>query len=166
MFKPAIKIFKAILFFFCGVLLYAQESKVSEITIEGNKRTKTSFIKKIIVVKEGSVLDTTKIASDLRRLKLLPGIAHAEYRLENKPDGSSCVTYTIVENFTLIPSLNIYTTNDEEVAYRVGLYEFNALGRNIIFGGFYQQDIFESYAINFRAPYLFSRQRINLALQF
>ena len=145
-----------ILFFFFGALLHAQESFISKITIEGNKRTKTSFIKKIVLVKEGSLLDSTQIASDIRRLKLLPGIAHAEFGIETKPDGTSGVTYTIVENFTLIPSLNIYTTNNEEVAYRVGLYEFNALGRNIIFGGFYQQDIFESYAINFRAPYLFS----------
>lgn len=138
--------------------LNAQEHIVSEINVEGNKRTKTSFIKKVVSVKQGSVLDSTQIATDIRRLKILPGIAHAEFGINTKPDGTFSVVYKIVENFTLIPSLNIYTTNDQEVAYRAGLYEFNALGRNIIFGGFYQKDIFESYAINFRAPYLFSNQ--------
>ncbi|MGB6267582.1 MAG: outer membrane protein assembly factor, partial [Olleya sp.] len=43
-------------------------------------------------------------------------------------------------------------------AYRLGLYEFNLLGQNMIFGGFYQKDIYGSYGINFRAPFLFSRE--------
>ena len=66
--------------------------------------------------------------------------------------------YNIEENFTLIPYANIYTTNDDEFAYRLGLSEFNFLGRNMIFGGFYQKDIYDSYALNFRAPYLFSNK--------
>lgn len=158
MFKSSLKIFKALLFFFCGVLLYAQESVIAKITIEGNKRTKTAFIKKLAVVKEGSVLDSAKIVSDIRRFKLLPGIAHADFSIKALQDGAAQVTYHIEENFTLIPSLNIYTTNNEEVAYRVGLYEFNALGRNMIIGGFFQKDNFESFALNFRAPYLFSNR--------
>lgn len=154
-----------IFFLSFGTLLYSQQNTISEVTFEGNKKTKTSFLKKIVFVKEGSVLDTIRIASDIRRLKLLPGIAHVEFGIETKPNNTLEVTYTLVENFTLIPSLNVYTTNNEEVAYRVGLYEFNTLGRNIIFGGFYQMDIFESYALNFRAPYLFSNS-LGLAINF
>jgi hypothetical protein len=68
------------------------------------------------------------------------------------------VVYGLEENFTIIPSLNVFTTNENEFAFRFGLYEFNGLGRNIAFGGFFQRDIFNSYGINFRAPYLFSRK--------
>ena len=68
------------------------------------------------------------------------------------------VFYNIEENFTIIPSINVYTTNEDEFAYRIGLYEFNLFGQNMIFGGFYQKDIYSSYAVNFRAPYLFNRQ--------
>jgi outer membrane protein assembly factor BamA len=68
------------------------------------------------------------------------------------------VFYTIEENFTIIPSVNVYTTNNGEFAYRLGLYEYNLFGRNMTFGGFYQKDIYSSYALNFRASFLFSRQ--------
>jgi len=65
----------------------------------------------------------------------------------------------------LNPQLNIYTTNEDEFAFRAGLYEFNTLGRNIAFGGFYQRDIFDSYGANLRAPFLFNN-KIGLALNF
>ncbi|MCH9661828.1 MAG: outer membrane protein assembly factor [Bacteroidetes bacterium] len=39
------------------------------------------------------------------------------------------------------------------------------MGRNIVFGGFFQRDIYNSYAINFRAPYLFGK-KTGLALSY
>jgi len=75
------------------------------------------------------------------------------------------VFYNVEENFTIIPSANVYTTNDDEFAYRLGLYEFNLFGQNITFGGFYQKDIYDSYAFNFRAPFLFSR-KLGLAVSY
>ena len=98
------------------------------------------------------------IEQDIIRLKRLPSVSHAYFQVFHSKDNECNVFYNIEENFTLIPSLNIYTTDNDEFAYRVGLYEFNALGKNIIFGGFYQKDIYSSYALNFRAPYLFSNQ--------
>ena len=66
--------------------------------------------------------------------------------------------YGIEENFTLIPFANIFTSNDDEFAFRVGLQEFNFLGQNITLGAFYQYDVFGSLGLNVRAPYLFSNQ--------
>lgn len=142
--------------FFLAVNLYAQELIVADLKIQGNKKLKTSFIKKISSIKSGEVLDSLVIEQDITRLKRLPSVSHAYYQVFHSKDNTCNVFYNIEENFTLIPSLNIYTTNDDEFAYRIGLYEFNALGRNIIIGGFYQKDIYDSYALNFRAPYLFS----------
>lgn len=156
------KLFFLVLFIGTSSLSWSQT--ISEIKIEGNKKTKTSFIRKITKVEEGKQLDTLLIYEDITRLKRLPGIAHAFYTL--KKDNETCiVTYTIEENFTILPSANIYTTLDDEFAYRFGLYEFNGLGRNIVFGGFYQRDIYNSFAINFRAPYLFSN-KAGIALNF
>ena len=45
--------------------------------------------------------------------------------------------------------------HDDEFAFRVGLQEFNFLGRNMTLGGFYQYDVFHSFGAHFRAPYLF-----------
>ena len=61
------------------------------------------------------------------------------------------------ENFTIIPDLNFWTTTNKRFAYKIGLYDYNFLGKNITFGGFYQYNGFDSYGINFKAPNLFSR---------
>jgi outer membrane protein assembly factor BamA len=149
-----------ILILFCHVV---SGQTVSEILIQGNKKTKEGFIRNISNLKEGAILDSLVIETDLNRLKRLPGISHAYFQTEEKVDGTYKVLYGVEENFTIIPSLAVFTTNDNEFAFRLGLYEFNGLGRNIAFGGFFQRDIFNSYGINFRAPYLFSR-KLGIAL--
>ena len=139
-------------------VLNAQEDRLVAISVQGNKKLKSSFILKVAEVKPGMVLDSLALKEDIKLLKRLPSIAHAYFQVfpANKPNEYN-VFYNIEENFTIIPQANIYTTNDDEFAYRVGLYEYNFLGQNITFGGFYQDDIFSSYGINLRAPYLFSR---------
>ncbi len=146
------------LFLFVQFNVQSQEYLVVNLKIQGNKKTKVSFIKKISSIKAGVVLDSLLIEEDIKRLKRLPSIAHAYYQVFYSHENKYNVFYNIEENFTIIPSVNVYTTNDDEFAYRLGLYEFNLFGQNIIFGGFYQKDIYSSYAINFRAPYLFSKQ--------
>ena len=136
----------------------AQEPIVSDLKIQGNKRLKSSFVKKLSTLKTGAVLDSAVIERDMIRLKRLPSVSYTYYQVFQTEENQYNVFYNIVENFTLIPSANVYTTDNDEFAYRLGLYEFNALGRNIIFGGFYQMDVYSSYAINFRAPYLFSKK--------
>ncbi|WP_452598543.1 outer membrane protein assembly factor [Pontimicrobium sp. MEBiC01747] len=137
---------------------FGQDKIVLDLKIQGNKKIKTSFVKKIATVKAGSILDSVAIENDIKQLKRLPSVAHAYYQVFYSHDNSYNVFYNIEENFTIIPSANIYTSNEGEFAYRLGLYEFNLLGRNMTFGGFYQKDIYSSYGINFRAPFLFSRQ--------
>ncbi len=149
-----------ILILFCNLV---SGQTVSEILVQGNKKTKEGFIRNISILKEGAILDSLVIETDLNRLKRLPGISHAYFHTEEKVDGTYKVLYGVEENFTIIPSLAVFTTNDSELAFRLGLYEFNGLGRNIVFGGFFQRDIFNSYGINFRAPYLFSR-KLGIAL--
>lgn len=149
-------------FYFVGE---AQEAFVADVKVQGNKRLKSSFVRLISDVKAGSKLDSTKIEQDIIRLKRLPAVAHAYYQVFYSHDNQYNVFYGIEENFTLNPQLNVYTTNDEEFAYRAGLYEFNTLGRNIAFGGFYQKDIFGSYGLNLRAPFLFNN-KIGLAINF
>lgn len=145
--------------FMCFVaLLNAQESIISQIEIEGNKRTRTSFLKRLAFVKEGQPLDSVNIASDIRRLKLLPSVANANFKVEPIIDGKYKLTYLIEENFAIIPGLNISTDNNGEFAYRTSLFDFNFLGRNQIIGGYYSKDIFDSYGVFWEAPNLFTRK--------
>ena len=148
-----------------SVYAYSQDQLVTDLKVEGNKRLKTSFVRLISNIKSGAVLDSTVIEQDIIRLKRLPAVAHAYYQVFHSHENSYNVFYYIEESFTLNPQLNVYTTNEDEFAFRAGLYEFNTLGRNIAFGGFYQRDIFDSYGINLRAPFLFNN-KIGIALNF
>ena len=108
-------------------------------------------------MKIGEPVDSVLIGEDVARLKRLPAVAHADYKIIASPKGY-ILEYYVDENFTLIPSLSLYTTTDDEFAYRVGVNEFNLFGQNIGLGGFYQRDIFDSYGLAFRAPFLFSKK--------
>lgn len=138
---------------------------ISELEFKGNKKTKTSFLTKISRTVPGAPLDSIILQTDVQQFRRLPGIAYASYEVTETPNEQVKVTFHIEENFTIIPSTNIWTTDEDEFAYRLGLYEFNALGRNISFGGFYQRDIYNSVGINFRAPFLFNKHA-GLAINF
>ena len=159
--KRLILVLLTLLYCFFG---QSQENTISEIVIQGNKKTKTSALLKLSSIKKGATLDSLLIEEDIKRLKRLPSIAHAYYQVHQKEEGYQ-VVYGVEENFTIIPSANLYTTNDDEFAFRLGLYEFNLLGRNITLGGLYQYDIYSSYGINLRAPFLFSK-KFGLALNY
>lgn len=148
---------------FATLSMSAQNSLVHDLKIQGNNKLKTSFVKSISSIKPGVVLDSAVIEQDILRLKRLPSVSHAYYQVFPSEDNKYNVFYHIEENYTLIPSANFYTTDNDEFAYRLGLYEFNLFGRHITFGGFYQRDVYSSYAINFRAPYLFSN-KLGLAI--
>lgn len=153
-----------ILLVLCCAIATAQEYRVTDFIVQGNKKTKTEAIAKLCTIKQGSVLDSLQIEKDMIRLKRLPSIAHAYYEVSSGTEGYK-VVYGVQENFTIIPSANVYTTNDDEFAYRVGVYEFNALGRNITIGAYYQDDIYSSFGANFRAPFLFHKN-FGIALNY
>lgn len=139
--------------------LIAQNNLINELRIEGNKKTKTAFLKKMALTKEGTVLDSAIIKSDIRRLKLLPSVANINFNVEASSEkGNYKVTYIIEENFTIIPGLNISTDNNGDFSFRTSLFEFNLAGSNQLVGGFYQKNVFNSYGAFWEAPYLFTRK--------
>ncbi len=143
-----------------------QQRVLDEIEIAGTQRLKPESIKRILRLKAGMKVDSAAIYKDLERLKRLPSIAHADFNFFCGSSDALCrLIIRIEENFTLIPSANLFTSTNDEFAYRIGLQEFNLFGRNISVGGFYQYDIFSSYGANLRAPYLFSN-RFGLAFNY
>ncbi|MBQ4820852.1 POTRA domain-containing protein [Aquimarina sp. MMG016] len=151
-------------FLLINYLSFSQDRVISEIIIQGNKKTKTSAIAKLTSIKEGMVLDSLIIEKDIKRLKRLPSIAHAYYQVHEKEQGYE-VVYGVEENFTIIPGINVYTTNDDEFAFRATLSEFNLFGQNITLGGYYQNDIYNSFGAQLRAPFLFNK-RFGLAVNY
>ena len=130
---------------------------IEQINFTGNKKTKTSFLKRLIKSKEGEALNLEKLNLDIDRLERLDGIAHASQTVKETEEGA-VVSFKIEENFSIIPGLNIGQANDDSFAYRVSVFEFNALGQNIIFGGFFQKEVFTSYGVFLEHPYLLTNK--------
>ncbi|WP_273568162.1 POTRA domain-containing protein [Maribacter halichondriae] len=149
----------AILFFFLLSLTgYSQDHLIADIKIQGTKKTKPVFLKRLVKMQAGMLLDSTLMQEDMERLKRLPSISHAYFQVFSSNDGRHNVFYNVEENFTIIPFANLFSSSNDDFAFRIGLQEFNFLGRNITLGGFYQHDVFNSYGANFRAPYLFGNR--------
>ncbi|WP_291789497.1 outer membrane protein assembly factor [Maribacter sp.] len=142
-----------------------QGKRVEKLDILGSNRTKISFINNLVEAKQGMLLDTLIMERDIQRLKRLPSISHATYHVNLLNDDRCEVKYVIEENFTLIPFANLFSSSNDDFAFRIGLQEFNFLGRNISLGAFYQYDNYSSYGVSVRAPYLFSN-KIGLALNY
>ncbi|WP_394974432.1 POTRA domain-containing protein [uncultured Croceitalea sp.] len=142
----------------------AQEGKVLKIEFEGLKKTKEAFLSRLIKTKENEPYDKDKVNLDIERLKRLPGIANASFKENTDSDGVT-LTYTIEENFTIIPGPRISTASDGSFAYRLSLFEFNFLGNNQLIGGFYEKNVFNSYGAFWEHPFLFS-DKIGLGFNY
>jgi len=110
-------------------------------------------------------LDSIALEKDIARLKRLPSVSHAYFQVFKATKDSYNVFYNIEENFTIIPFASVYTSSNDEFAFRLGLQEFNLLGNNITLGGFYQSDVFNSFGVNLKAPYLFSN-KLGISLSY
>ncbi|CAM1373896.1 conserved hypothetical protein [Tenacibaculum litopenaei] len=141
----------------------AQELTVRKLYFEGLKKTKESTLRKMLDTEVNTPLDSTLLSTDIIRLKRMPAVAHAYFTVTPINESECEVKIGVEENFTLIPTLNLWTTTNRRLAYKVGLYEYNLLGRNLRVGGFYQHNGFDSYGVQFEAPTLFSR---NFGLAF
>jgi len=160
--------FKFVVFFvllFVMTSAFSQEKKVYDVKIKGAKKTKISFLKKILTTKNGRTLDSLVLDEDIVRLKRLPAISHAYYQVFHSHDDLYNVFIYLEENKTVIPLVNFWTSTNQQFSYKLGLFDYNFLGRNIAFGGFYQNNGFDTYALNFRAPNLFSK-RFGLAFNY
>ena len=146
-----------LLFLSGSTVVFSQEKMVDEVTLKGAKKTNASFLKKLLYTQKGAALDSIKLQKDLVLLRRLPAVSYADYQVIYSKKESCTVLITIEENFTLIPEVNVWTTTNNVFSYKLGLYEYNFLGKNITLGGFYQYNGFDSYGINFKAPQLFSK---------
>ena len=157
---------KTIFILYLLVLISANavaQNRITEVKIEGLKKTKISVINSFLLTKNNTVLDSTILNNDVQRLKKLPAVSHAYFQVNKARNNKFNVVFKIEENRTIIPSVNFWTTTNKEFAYKIGLYEHNFSGRNMAVGGFYQNNGYDSYGINFRAPYLFSN-KLGLAI--
>lgn len=156
--KQFILFFTIISCFVCLQSFSQTKFKVESLNFEGLKKTKASFLTRIAKVKAGQETDSIVIITDIERFKRLDGIAFADYKVEYKGDAGYKITYTVEENFSIIPGVRTGQANDGSFLYRVSAFEFNGLGRNIIFGGFFKREVFNGFGVFLEHPYLFSNK--------
>ncbi|WP_439131773.1 outer membrane protein assembly factor [Polaribacter sp.] len=148
------------IFFFIGIttFVFSQNHKITSITIKGAEKTKVSYLKSLLTTKVGQAIDSITLENDIIFLKRLPAISHAYYQVFDAQQNNYHIFIHIEENYTIIPEVNLWTTTNNVFSYKLGLYDYNFLGRNITLGGFYQFNGFDTYAVNFKAPNLFSNK--------
>ncbi len=71
--------------------------------------------------------------------------------------GTCLLTFNVQENKSLIPTVSVWSTEDV-TAFKLGLYEYNFMGKNATIGDYYQYNYFHSGGVSFSSPYLFSNQ--------
>jgi hypothetical protein len=138
------------------MIVSAQNKNVASISWEGTKRMNIKFMTEFIETKVNQPLDSLKLQNDVAALTRLNGIANIAFKVSQSADDTFDVTYTIVENWSILPNLTLWSTIVAPIAGRIGLYDYNFLGRNNTIGGFYQYNGVSSYGLNFSAPFLFS----------
>jgi len=145
------------LFMLIYTLCLSQSKHIHSVKYEGLKKTRITFIQKTSLIKELAVIDSFLIEKDLQNLKRLPSIANATYTINQDSAGEYNLTYKFEENFTVIPTFSIWTSV-RNVAFKIGVVEFNFLGTNKSIGGYYQYNGFHSYFLGYKDPFLFSRK--------
>jgi hypothetical protein len=137
------------------VNFYSQSKIVENMEWIGAKKMSVKFMTSFIETKVNQPLDSLKIKRDVAALTRLNGISNVTYKVATKETGYQ-VTFVLIENWSILPNLMLWTTDEAAAAYRIGVYDYNFLGRNATIGGFYQQNGISSFGINFSAPFLFS----------
>lgn len=147
--------FFSLFFFLVTFSTFSQNKIINKIEFSGTKIMNVKFLEKLILSKQGAVLDSISLKKDIQILNRMNGISKSEFQILFLENDQVKIRYIIVENYSLIPSFNATTTNDLG-SYRFGLYEFNFLGKNNSLGGFYQYNGFNSFGISFLSPHFFS----------
>lgn len=142
---------------FLSITSFSQSKKIETIHWKGTKKMNISFMNDFIQSKVGADLDSLQLNNDVDALTRLNGISKVSYEVAKTISEKYAVTYTIVEDFSIIPNLALWTT-DITTAYRIGLSDYNFLGRNNTIGGYYQYNGVSSFGLYYSSPFLFSTQ--------
>lgn len=144
------------LFVFPFITVFAQNPIVSSISWTGTKKMSTKFMTEFIETKVRQPLDSLKLDNDVAALTRLNGVSNITYTVSKTIDDTFGITYTVIENWSILPNFSLWTTDEAAAAYRIGIFDYNFLGRNNTIGGFYQFNGVSSYGFHFSAPFLFS----------
>jgi hypothetical protein len=138
------------------ISVFAQDKNVASISWKGAKKMNVKFMTAFIETKVNQPLDSLKLKNDVAALTRLNGVSNITFAVSKSVDDNFEVTYTVIENWSVLPNFALWTTDEAAAAYKIGIFDYNFLGRNNTIGGFYQYNGVSSYGLYFSAPFLFS----------
>ncbi len=147
--------FRLLIFLFIASNCFSQENQIEKIIISNNKKTKTDFLLDIIISKPNTKLDSLTIQKDLKIMSRLNGISNVTYNVSKNFNNNFVLEYVIIEKLTIIPSF-VIAKNIKSGSYRIGLDDYNFVGKNVTFGVFYQYNEFNSFGLRYVSPFFFS----------
>lgn len=147
-----------ILVFLLFAIFQMQSQIVKNITFKGNKKTKSETLQKLIILKVGDALDSVTIADDAVLLSRLPAFNKVDFKVDKDLQGDFNIVFKVEETNTIIPEVNFWTAANQQFTYQLGVKEFNFLGENKQIGGFYRNNGFHSFSLNYKDPLLFGNQ--------
>lgn len=151
--KRAIKLYVLLLFSF-----FSFSQNIIDIQFEGQPKLKTTkhTLDKIIKSQLNQPLDSIKLKQDAVRLTRLATYNKSSY--EVVPVGKDYkVIFKVKSVTTLFPSLNIWTSNTQNIAYQIGVKEQNFLNSSKEIGFFYRNNGYHSASFSYTDPYLINR---------
>lgn len=125
------------LFITCQSVLLSQ-ALIHQVQIEGTKRTDAQWLSRFIQTQVGDAPDSLLIEQDCQRLRNLPFLAEASFRLEKGKKGEGLqLLYIVSEAWTLFPIVNFGGIRGNIWA-QLGVTDMHVRGKGIQFTGFYQ----------------------------
>ena len=124
---------------------------VNSVKFEGLTRTRESFLRSLILCKEGSQFDTIQIRKDEQELKNLQLFFEVDASWKEVVDSSYDITYTIREARYLYPIFSIGGFQDQ-FKLIAGANHINISGKGDQFGAQYQYYDRHSFSVFYNAP--------------
>lgn len=137
---------------FLSLTLFGQKNRIDSIVVNGLKKSKISYINKLIFSTTAGILDTVKVKDDIIRIIREPAVSHAYYSIDTLAKNKIVLNYHIEENKTLIPAVDVWSTLDGAVAYHFGINDHNFLGKGYKAGVFYRRNNLNGFGILFSNP--------------
>ncbi len=133
------------LFFFAFLSSFSLEAQqledkltLTKIHFSGLKNTDESYLRKVILSEEGSLLNAGLIDQDIQNLKNLPSIIQAEALLDSSENNVQ-LTFNVTERNTILPKVNLGTLRNN-FWFTLGLSENNFRGIGDKLLAFYQNN--------------------------
>jgi len=107
---------------------------VKEIRVEGRKHTREYIITRELATRVGESCTAETLQADVVRLLNLDIFGHVEVLADAEAD-SAVVTFSVVENFPILPSIALRITDENGISYGGGAKTPNLFGKDIYLSG-------------------------------